>query len=131
MDKRTDTDFCTFITHEVVTVSPGDSVCQIARLMAERNIGAVVVTENEKVAGIISERDLARKVIAEGRDPDGTRAADIMTGDVRCVQYRESLVNIIGIMRSAPFRHLPVLDGDKLIGIISNRDLLYFASQKG
>lgn len=114
----------TIMTPVVYTVEEGTTVQDMAKMMKEKNIGAVIVVRDEKMLGIVSERDIVRRVVTEDKDVKTTTAADIMTTKVTAVQYRASVKEILEIMCKAPFRHLPVLDGEKVIGIVSNRDLL-------
>ena len=97
-----------------------DTVCA----MVERNIGAVPVLQNGKVVGIFSERDLMRRVVAEGRDPRATCIAEVMTEDPMAVGTAEDLETCLTLMRRHGFRHLPVCHEGHLIGMVSLRDIL-------
>jgi len=102
----------------------GQSVYQVACMMVERNIGAVPVLHDGQLAGIFSERDLMRRVVAEGRDAKSTRVEDVMTTDPLVVRPEESVESCMLLMRNHGFRHLPICDGKKLKGLVSLRDLL-------
>ena len=102
----------------------GDSVLETVRAMVERNIGAVPVVHNEKLVGIFSERDLMRRVVAEGRDPRATCMAEVMTDDPMTISTNEDLENCMTLMRRHGFRHLPVCHEGQLVGIVSLRDIL-------
>jgi CBS domain-containing protein len=102
----------------------GHTVLETVRAMVEHNIGAVPVLHNGKLVGIFSERDLMRRVVAEGRDPRSTCLAEVMTDDPLTVSVNESLDNCMGIMRRHNFRHLPVCHEGLLVGIVSLRDIL-------
>ncbi len=109
---------------ETYTVNAGESVLAAARFMVERNIGAVPVLERGELAGIFSERDIMKRVLAEGRDPRTTKVSEVMTRDPKTVAPSESLENCMLLMREHGFRHLPVCDGKRLVGLVSLRDLL-------
>ena len=102
----------------------GDSVLQTVCAMVERNIGAVPIVHNGKLVGIFSERDLMRRVVAEGRDSRSTCMAEVMTDDPMTVSTSEDLGNCMALMRRHGFRHLPVCHEGQLIGIVSLRDIL-------
>ena len=102
----------------------GHSVFETVRVMVERNIGAVPVVHNNKLVGIFSERDLMRRVVAEGRDPGGTCMAEVMTDDPMTINMDEELENCMALMRRHGFRHLPVCHEGHLVGMVSLRDIL-------
>ena len=103
---------------------PGDSVLETVRAMVERNIGAVPVLHNGKLVGIFSERDLMKRVVAEGRDPRSTCMAEVMTNDPLAISMYEELEKCMALMRRHGFRHLPVCHDGQLVGIVSLRDVL-------
>jgi CBS domain-containing protein len=92
--------------------------------MVEHNIGAVPVMHNGKLVGIFSERDLMKRVVAEGRDPCSTCLAEVMTGDPVSVSTNDELENCMTLMRRNNFRHLPVCYEGQLVGMVSLRDIL-------
>lgn len=102
----------------------GQSVLETVRAMVERNIGAVPVIHSGKLVGIFSERDLMRRVVAEGRDPGGTCLAEVMTDDPLAISTNEELENCLALMRRHGFRHLPVCHEGQLVGMVSLRDIL-------
>jgi CBS domain-containing protein len=102
----------------------GHTVLQTVRAMVERNIGAVPIIHAGKLVGIFSERDLMRRVVAEGRDPRATCMAEVMTDDPLAVGTTEDLDTCMTLMRRHGFRHLPVCHEGNLIGIVSLRDIL-------
>ncbi len=108
----------------VWTVDPGSTVFDALSLMAEKEIGALVVLDEARVAGIISERDYARKVILHGRASLTTRVEEIMTSHVAYTHLDQSIEECMAIMTDKRIRHLPVLQDGKLIGIISIGDLV-------
>lgn len=105
-------------------VTPEATVFDALKLMSEAGIGAVLVMQNGRLAGIMSERDYARKVALEGRDSRVTTVADIMTADVLCVSPETSTEECMGIMVNKRIRHLPVVKDSEVIGMISIRDLM-------
>jgi len=111
--------------HDVWTVSPQTSVYDALVLMADKNIGAVVVMEEEKIVGMLSERDYARKVIIKGRSSKDTPVADIMTPLVCAVPPWRTIDECMALMTARRVRHLPVLKKDgKLDGIVSIGDVV-------
>jgi len=102
----------------------GDSVLQAVCAMVERNIGAVPVVHKGQLVGIFSERDLMRRVVAEGRDARTTYMAEVMTDDPMTVSISEELESCMALMRRHGFRHLPVCHEGQLVGIVSLRDIL-------
>jgi CBS domain-containing protein len=110
--------------HETCCVEVGQTVYEVARIMVERNIGAVPVLHDGQLAGIFSERDLMRRVVAEGLDPKTTPVQQVMTADPLVVRPDESMENCMVLMRNHSFRHLPICEGKKLKGLVSLRDLL-------
>ena len=109
---------------QVYVISRGDTVRAAVRKMNDRGIGALVVMQDDRVIGIFTERDVLRRVVDEGRDPKATPIEAVMTTDVSFASKETSVAATMELMTSGRFRHLPVLDGDKLIGMISIGDLL-------
>lgn len=109
---------------DVWTISPNASVLDALTLMAEKNIGAVVVVNNDHVVGIFSERDYARKVILKGKNSKDTAVSEIMTPDVICVRSDQSVQKCMALMTDKRIRHLPVLADHKLKGVISIGDVV-------
>jgi CBS domain-containing protein len=108
----------------VWSVDPGSTVFDALSLMAAKEIGALVVLDEAHVAGIISERDYARKVILHGRASPTTRVEEIMTSHVAYTHLDQSIEECMAIMTDKRIRHLPVLQDGNLIGIISIGDLV-------
>ncbi len=109
---------------EVYAVAPTDSVFAAMKLMADVNAGVVMVLEHGKVAGILSERDCVRRLELHGRNPRETQVSEIMTAKVLYVQASQTLEECVAIMIDKNIRHMPVFEGDELIGLISARDAL-------
>jgi len=108
----------------VHTAEPTASACEAGKFMAEKNIGALVVIERGKVVGIVSERDCARKLVAMARAPRDTPLRDIMSTPVMYVHPDQTGDECMALMTENRLRHLPVMDGGQLIGLISIGDLV-------
>lgn len=108
----------------VYAVGPGDSVLTAVERMASGNVGFLVVLDQGKLAGVVSERDYARKVILQGRASKDTPVRDIMSRDVVTVTLDQSLPQCMAIMHEKGFRHLPVVDAGNVLAVLSVRDLL-------
>lgn len=109
---------------DVWSVAPDTTVYDALQLMAEKNVGAVLVMEGDNLRGILSERDYARKVVLKGKTSANTSAEEIMTGRVMCVGPEETAEHVMAIMTEKRVRHLPVLENDRLIGIVSIGDVV-------
>ena len=107
---------------ELVGVDPGVSVAEAARRMREARVGAVLLLEGGSLTGIFSERDLATRVVAEGRNPDATKVGEVATRPVVTVPAGASLRLCAETLRDKGVRHLPVVSGGKAVGILSARD---------
>lgn len=110
--------------YNIHSVSPDDLVIDAIRLMAEAKVGALLVMEDGKVAGIISERDYTRKVILNNRSSQTTRVRDIMTSDVIAVRPEQNIEDCMVVMSKYQVRHLPVLEDDKAVGMLSVMDVV-------
>jgi CBS domain-containing protein len=108
---------------DVYSIAPDASVYDALKIMAEKEIGALVVLDGEKMVGILSERDYARKVILSGKSSQDTIVRDIMTSDVKYVGPNDKVTHCLSIMTKKHFRHLPVLEQDKVIGVLSVGDV--------
>ena len=108
----------------VETVAPSTSVFDAVKLMAEKNIGALLVLEQQKIVGIITERDYARKIVLMGRSSKETPVRDVMSFPVMYVRPDQSNEECMALMTDNRVRHLPVVDKGKLIGLISIGDLV-------
>jgi len=109
---------------DVYAVSPEANVLEAMKLMADKNTGAMMVMERGKVEGILSERDCVRRLELHGRKPSETPVKDIMTSKVLYVQANQTLEECVAIMIDKNIRHMPVFEGNELIGLISARDAL-------
>jgi CBS domain-containing protein len=109
---------------EIYSTSPDSSVFDALKSMAKHNTGALLVMDGTNVAGILSERDCVRKVELAGKSAKDTRVLEIMTNKVITITANEELEECMTLMINRNIRHLPVYDGDKLLGLISVRDVL-------
>jgi len=110
--------------HDVWSVSPDDSVFRAMSLMADKDIGALVVNLNDTLVGIVSERDYARKVVLQGKSSRDTPVRDIMSSPVVSVSPDHTVDDCMKIVTTKRIRHLPVVQGDKVVGIVSIGDLV-------
>jgi len=111
---------------EIFTVSPSDSVYDAVKHMAENSIGTVLVLDGKKIAGIMSERDFTRKVVVTGRCGEDLTVADIMTRNVIFAKPDSPVDECLQLMTDERIRHLPVLNGDEIIGVLSMGDLVKY-----
>lgn len=109
---------------ELVSVGPDESVFDALALMARREVGAVVVLEGARLVGILSERDYARKIILLGKASKDTPVRDIMTQRVVCVSPTTTIDECMALMTDKRCRHLPVLEGERVIGVVSIGDVV-------
>jgi len=111
--------------HQTVhTIEPAASVYEAVKLMAEKNVGALLVVEHGKVVGIVSERDYARKVVLLARSSKDTPLRDIMSSPVMYVHPEQTVDQCMALMTENRLRHLPVMDDGRLIGLVSIGDLV-------
>ncbi|HYS62660.1 MAG TPA: CBS domain-containing protein [Paraburkholderia sp.] len=108
----------------VYTIGVDDSVYEAIRLMAEKGIGALVVTDGDSIAGIVTERDYARKVVLMDRSSKATPVRDIMSKAVRFVRPDQGTDDCMALMTERRMRHLPVIENDRLVGMVSIGDLV-------
>jgi len=109
---------------EIYFLRTDQTVREASRYMTERRVGAVAVLDGSRLVGILSERDVMGRVVARSLDPDQTRVADVMTRDLVVGAMADSHDDGLRKMKQAGCRHLPVVDGDRLVGMVSQRDLL-------
>lgn len=110
--------------HEVFSVAPGASVLDAVRQMAERHIGALLVIEGGRLEGIVSERDYARKVVLSGRSSSTTAVREIMSSPVVTIGPDNTVDDAMRLMTDRRIRHLPVVRGSELLGVVSIGDLV-------
>jgi CBS domain-containing protein len=109
---------------KVYSVEATRTVLEAARFMMEHNIGAVPILRNGELAGILSERDIMNRVVAVGRTPGTTAVSEVMTPNPRAVAIDETVEECLFIMREFGFRHLPIVEGKEVKGLVSMRDVL-------
>ena len=111
-------------THQVLSVAPEATVFEALQHLAEKNVGALVVLDGEKLVGIFSERDYARKVVLLGKSSRDTPVRDIMTTRVLCARPEQTVEQCMALMTAKHVRHLPVIDHKKVIGLVSIGDMV-------
>jgi len=109
---------------EVFAIGPNAPVLDAIKLMADKRIGALLVMDAGRLVGIVSERDYARKVVLQGRSSKDTPVRDIMTAEVMTVGLNDSADRCMQLVTDRRIRHLPVLDGDAVLGVVSIGDLV-------
>ncbi|TDJ43098.1 MAG: CBS domain-containing protein [Gammaproteobacteria bacterium] len=109
---------------EVWSVGPDEVIMDALKIMAEKGVGALLVMEHDKLVGIISERDYARKVALEGRSSRESKVSEIMSHRVLCARPEQTVQECMALMSDKRSRHLPIVDHKKIIGIVSIGDLV-------
>lgn len=110
--------------NQVYSIGPDAKVIEALQLMAQKDVGALVVMEGARMVGMLSERDYARKVILHGRSSQDVPVRDIMTSDVITIDPGKTIEDCMGLVTQRRIRHLPVCEGEKLIGLVSIGDLV-------
>ena len=108
----------------VYSVDPGRTVFEALQMLAERNVGAVLVLEDKRPIGILSERDYARQVILKGKASREIPVREIMTRDVVCVRPEQTIEDCMQLMTDKHIRHLPVVSGEEVVGLVSIGDVV-------
>jgi CBS domain-containing protein len=111
------------MTNEPLTVNTGDTLTQAARLMRDADVGALIVTDGGDVRGVVTDRDITVRAVAEELDPRTTRLAEIVTHDLVAVSPDDDVETAVELMRTHAVRRLPVLAGEEVVGIVSLGDL--------
>jgi len=112
--------------HEVVTIAAGARVRDAVALLAERRIGAVPVVDGDSVVGVFSERDVIHALAAEGADALDTTVGEVMTAPAMTVEPKDAVLGALSLMTRRRVRHLPVLDGGRMVGVVSIGDLVKY-----
>lgn len=118
------------ISNDVISVGTDCTIRKAAGILTKNNIGVVLVKDGNGLAGILSERDIVQKVVSKGLDPASTPVSKIMTKDVVTADIDEGMGKIHAKLNSMKFRHLPIVKNGSVIGIVSNRDLIYLRELK-
>lgn len=108
---------------ELLTATPHTNVLLAARAMADAHVGSILILDGERLVGIFTERDLLVRVVAAGLDPHNTKLSVVMTADPVVIESGQPLFDAIRLMDENGFRHLPVIDGDQIVGVIAQRDM--------
>jgi CBS domain-containing protein len=113
------------MTRDVQTISPQETVQRAAQLMDELNVGAIPVTDGDKLVGMITDRDITVRSVAAGQDPGSTKVTEVMSTDVRTCTTRQTVDEVLGQMGDVQIRRLPVIDEDsqRIVGIVSLGDM--------
>jgi CBS domain-containing protein len=111
------------MTSPPITVEPGASLHEVAEIMRDSDVGDVVVAEGDTLVGILTDRDIVVRSIAEGADPDRTTARSICSSNVATVPAQSSLRDAADVMRSDALRRLPVVEGERVVGVVTMGDL--------
>lgn len=110
--------------NDLWSISPGTSVFDALRMMSDKDVGALVVFEGEKMVGILSERDYARKVVLLGKTSRETKVGDIMSKTVYTIHPDQTVEEAMEVMNNHHVRHLPIIENERVIGMISLRDVV-------
>lgn len=109
---------------EVFSVSPDATVFEAIQMLDQKNVGALLVMEGDKLVGMVSERDYTRKVVLKGKRSRETKVSEIMSTELKLTHPREGVENCLRLMTDKRIRHLPVMEGNKVVGVISIGDLV-------
>jgi CBS domain-containing protein len=113
-------------SREIFSVSPDAMVLEAVTMMDEKNVGALLVMKDDKLVGMLSERDYTRKVMLRGKRSAETKVSEIMSTNLTVAHPNEGVEECLRVMTDKRFRHLPVLEGDKVVGVISIGDLVKY-----
>src|SRR5436853_2129530 len=120
------------MTPDPVCVSQQDSIREVARIMAREDTGVVPVVDGKKIIGMITDRDIVVRLVAEGKDPANAHVNEAMTKNVRAVKEDDSINDALNVMSSAQVRRVPVVnDQNEIVGIVSMKDLAESGNQEG
>lgn len=111
------------MTKDPITLDSGSTIVEAARAMRDSDVGNVIVLENGKICGIVTDRDIAVRAVAEGKDAQGTKLGDICSRDLTTISPDDSVEDATRIMREKAIRRLPVVENDQAVGIVSLGDL--------
>jgi CBS domain-containing protein len=109
---------------ELLTAPAGTTVCEAARMMKQRRVGAMLVVEEGRLVGVFTERDALFRVVAEGRDATVTPLAEVMTANPKTLRPEDTFTRALELMHEGRFRHVPVVEDGRPVGMVSSRDAL-------
>ena len=109
---------------ELFFAKESDTVAEVARLMAELQVGAILILNGEQLRGVFSERDLMKRVVVEGRPPEQTRVGQVMTTEVHTIGELATVADAMAAMQTHNCRHLPVMRGSRVVNFLSMRDVM-------
>lgn len=112
------------MTKDVVTINKEKTIVEAAQIIGDKGVGSLVITDNGNIVGVLTERDMITKCIAKGCDPSKTKVSEIMSSPVVAIDPEADIIDAAKLMVSKMIRRLPVLDGGKLVGIITTYDLV-------
>jgi CBS domain-containing protein len=118
------------MTTEVKACEPTTTVVDAAKVMAQEDVGPVPIVEDGRLVGIVTDRDIVVKVVAQGGDPSTTRVGDIASRDLVTIAPEDDLEDAIGLMAAHQVRRLPVVEGDRLTGIVAQADIALIGRDK-
>jgi CBS domain-containing protein len=118
------------MTERPITCEPSATVVEVAKLMEREDVGPIPVVESDRLVGIVTDRDLVLRVIAEGRDPKQTSVKDIISKDLVTVSPEEDLEQVLRVMAGKQVRRVPVVEGDRLVGIVAQADVARAADEE-
>ena len=113
-----------YMTSPVITAQIGDNLLEVSKKMDHYNIGSMVVMDGDKTVGILTERDILRKIVAQEKNPKQFKAKDVMSKHLQVVQKGATLMEIASLMKAHTMRRIVVMDGSKPAGIVTSRDLI-------
>lgn len=119
-------DIRSLMRRDMITATAEENVAVAAGRMRDNGVGALLIVDGDRLTGLFSERDLLDRVIAADRQPAETRLSDVATRDLVTISVDQTVKDVLAVFRDGKFRHLPVVDGGKPVGILSVRDLLEF-----
>ncbi|MAG07918.1 hypothetical protein CMO89_00425 [Candidatus Woesearchaeota archaeon] len=120
---------CDAMTEKVIYVRPTESLETCAKIMKDNDVGALIIKEEEKVSGIMTEKDIVRKMVAEGLNPLKKQIKDIMETNITSISPEKDIFEALILMRDTDVRHLPVMDDNRLVGILTLNDILKIEPQ--
>ncbi|MEW6189623.1 MAG: CBS domain-containing protein [Actinomycetota bacterium] len=115
------------MTRRVVSIGPDSSVIEAAKRMGEENVGCLIVLEDEKLVGMLTDRDIATRVVGEGIDPQGCKVRDCMTREIVTAIPQTDILDAAKLMTKYEVRRLPIVDGQRVVGIVSIADIAAYA----